>query len=74
MTAILTTYNLVWQLKTSPNYQFTKDGVCVNVKRGITIRKVLCGGSVGYCINGKFKSVKALSKELERIPINHCPF
>lgn len=67
-------YNLVWQLKTSPNYQFTDDGICINVKRGKQVRKVVVSGTKGYCINGKFKSVLQLRKEIIKIEKINCPF
>lgn len=33
MNTISITYALKWQLKTSTEYKFTKDGKCFNVKR-----------------------------------------
>ena len=67
-------YYLVWRLKSTPNYQFTKNGICINVKTGNLIRKILVGSTKGYCINGKFRSISQLKKELELIPYTDCPF
>lgn len=67
-------YELVWQLKTAPNYQFTEDGICINTLRGKQVRKVVVSGTKGYCINGKFRSVLQLRKELIKIEKSICPF
>ena len=33
------------------------------------------GGSIGYCINGKFYSLKKLRNYIEKIPKkDYCPF
>ena len=71
---ISTTYDLVWQLKCSPNYKFTKDGICINCQRGTIVRKIKNGGSIGFVINGKFKSIKVLRNELEKITEIEYPF
>jgi hypothetical protein len=67
-------YDLVWQLKTAPNYQFTDDGICINTLRGKQVRKVVVSGTKGYCINGKFRSVLQLRKELIKIEKVILPF
>lgn len=67
-------YNLKWQLKSAPNYQFTDDGICINTLRGKQVRKVVVSGTKGYCINGKFRSVLQLRKELIKIEKENCPF
>lgn len=71
---ISTTYDLVWQLKTANWYKFTKDGKCINTRTNRVIRKVLCGGSIGYCIQGVFVSATKLRAQLERIEDVFCPF
>jgi hypothetical protein len=38
-------YNLKWQLKTAPNYQFTDNGICINTLRGKIVRKVVVSGT-----------------------------
>lgn len=67
-------YDMKWQLKTAPNYQFTDDGICINTIRGKQVRKVVVSGTKGYCINGKFKSVAQLRLELIKIEEPSCPF
>lgn len=68
-------YVLIWQLKEATNYKFTKDGICFNTLTDKQIKKVLVNRSIGYCINGKFKSLNTLRKQLEKIPQEiKCPF
>lgn len=71
---ILTNYTVLWELKYSPNYKFTKRGICINTKTGRIIKKTLNGGSIGYCINGKFRSLKYLRPQLVKIKHIDCPF
>lgn len=66
MITIPTNYTLVWSYKNDPKYQFTKEGICINIQTGRIIRKVLVGGCKGFCLNGKFKSLKSLRFELVR--------
>ena len=56
MTTISVEYTIKYQLDFSPNYQWTKDGKCFNMKTGREITQVYSNGSIGYCINGNFKS------------------
>lgn len=70
---ISTTYDLKFRLRDATNYGFTKDGICINTKTNRIIKKILCGNSKGYCINGKFQSEKNL--KLEEYPKKeYCPF
>jgi hypothetical protein len=61
---ISNTYSLVWVYKNDPKYQFTSDGICINVQSGRIIRKVIVGGSKGFCLNGKFISISKLKTEI----------
>lgn len=62
-------------MQSAPNYQFTTDKKCFNKKTGRRIKQTYCGGSIRYCINGKFRSLSSLRKELELIPkTTDCPF
>lgn len=74
MNTISKTYTLIWQISDAPQYQFTKDGKCFNVRTGNQIKKTLVGGSVGYCIKGKFRSSKRLRKKLIKIQDIKTPF
>jgi hypothetical protein len=75
MNSISVTYTLKYQLVFAPNYQWTSDGKCFNVKTGRQLKQVYSNGSIGYCINGKFKSLSYLRKKLILIPEkNNIPF
>lgn len=74
MSTILTTYTLVWRLKFAPNYQWTKNGMCINITRSKILKKCYNSGCVGYNIKGRFYSLKYLRTQLEKIPKNICPF
>lgn len=71
---ITVNYDLKWQLKSTPNYQFTDDGICINTLRGKQVRKVVVSSTKGYCIKGKFKSVAQLRPELVKIEKSILPF
>lgn len=74
MNSISVTYTLKYQLKSATHYQFTTDNHCFNIKSGRKIKQTYCGGSIGYCINGKFRSLTSLRCELQRISKEDCPF
>jgi hypothetical protein len=75
MTTVTVTYTCKYRLKTANNYLWTLCGKCYNLKSGRLIKQVYKGGCIGYVINGKFKSLKALRKELEIIPkTKYYPF
>jgi hypothetical protein len=71
---VSTTYDVIWQLKDHTHYKFTKDGICINSKRNKIVKRVKNGGSIGYCISGKFYSLTSLRNELEKITNIECPF
>jgi hypothetical protein len=71
---LILNYDLKWRLKSTPNYQFTNEGICINILRGKIVKKTIVSSTIGYCINGKFRSCKSLRNELELIPIIECPF
>lgn len=68
MNTISVSYAVYWRLKTAEEYQFTKRGICFNVKSGKQIKKVYKSRCIGYNIRGKFKSLKAIRPLLEKIP------
>jgi len=67
-------YILKYCIDFAPHYQFTNTKELINTKTGRKIRKVLCGRSVGYCINGNFKSLNTLRKHLVKVEAIDCPF
>ena len=73
-TSLIKSYNLVWQVKDAPNYQFTQNGECVNTQRGKEIKQVLIGYTLGFCIKGKFQSLANLRKRLVKVETTNCQF
>lgn len=57
-----------YRLKSNPNYVYSTDKLCYNIKTGRVINQILKGSTIGYVINGKFKSLKTLKVDLELIP------
>jgi hypothetical protein len=74
MNSISVNYTLKFELSTSTNYQWTSCGKCFNVKTGRQIKQVYNNGSIGYSINGRFKSLKYLRPLLVRIKVTNHPF
>lgn len=64
-----------YRLKSNPNYIFSTDDICFNLKTQRVINQIMKGGTIGYIINNKFKSLNCLRADLEIIPKKqHCPF
>ncbi len=74
MITVSTTYALKWQHKQYHNYKWSECGKLFNGMTGRQIKKTVCGGSIGYCIKGKFQSVNTLRSQLELIPEQESPF
>jgi hypothetical protein len=74
MNTITITYTLVWQHSDYPNYQFTKCKKCFNVSRGKELKMIMIGGSIGFCIAGKFQSLAAIRNKLTKIKNEDLPF
>lgn len=74
MNTISVTYTLRFQLSFAPNYHWTSCGKCFNIKTGRQIKQVYNNGSIGYSINGGFKSLKYLRTKLVKIQVVECPF
>ena len=75
MQTISITYTLVWQINFATNYKFSKCKKLFNCKTNKEIKQIMNGGSIGYCINGKFYSLKKLRNYIEKIPKkDYCPF
>lgn len=66
-----------YRLKNNINYVFSTDKICFNLTTKRVIKQIMKGSTIGYIINGKFKSLKVLKSELELIPKpkkENCPF
>lgn len=74
MTVFTRDIDLVWHYSDSPNYQFDRDGNCYNVKTGRQLKRTVIGYTEGYCLKGKFKSLKVIREKLIKIEDNECPF
>ena len=69
MHTISITYTLIFQVSFATEYKFSKCKKLFNCKRNKEIHQTMNGGSIGYCIRGKFYSLTFLRKYLEKIPI-----
>ena len=74
MHSITTNYNLIYNYRLSDNYQFTEELKCINIKRNTLVKRTLVGYTEGYCLNGKFKSIAAIKKDLVFIGKIIVPF
>ena len=74
MNCISISYTLIWELDFAPNYKWSKCGKCFNSKTNKQIKQVYNNGSIGYNINGSFKSLNYLRKHLVKIKIVKLPF
>jgi hypothetical protein len=74
MQTISVTYTLKYELDFAPQYKWSKNNKCFNVKTGRQIKQTYVGGSIGYCICGKFYSLTTLRKHLVKIKKEIIPF
>lgn len=74
MTVFTGGVDLVWEYSDSDNYKFDKEGNCYNLRTGKQLKRTLIGYTEGYCLNGKFKSLKQIRNKLQRIESVDCPF
>lgn len=63
-------YFAKYRLKNNPNYIFSTCGLCFNQKSGKLVKQITKGYTIGYLIDGKFRSLNRLRDELEIIPKN----
>ena len=57
---------LVWEIP-GTNYQFNKEGKCLNIKTNKEVKMILNGRSKGFCLNGKFQSLSKIRPQLKKI-------
>jgi hypothetical protein len=68
-------YKAKYRLKDNENYIFSTCGLCFNLKSGKLVKQITKCYTIGYLINGKFKSLEVLRQNLELIPKkSNCPF
>lgn len=74
MKTFTVTYTVKYELSTNPNYIWTKETLCFNIKTGRMIKQVYKNGMIGYCIESKFISLKKLKPMLRKPKNIRCPF
>ena len=75
MNSFTITYTCKYCLDFAPEYIWSKCGKCYNTKTGRLIKQIYKGGSIGYIIRGKFKTISKLRKCLTEIKQDYyCPF
>lgn len=74
MNSISISYTLKFELDFAPEYKWSEDNQCFNVKTGRKIKQVYNNGCLGYSIRGNFKSLKFLRTKLRKIKIEKLPF
>ena len=50
-------YTVKNELNFAPHYVWLSDNSCFNIRTGRKIKQVLVSGCIGYCIDGKFRSL-----------------
>lgn len=74
MQTLSVTYTYNYCIGFAPNYVFTTNKLCVNIKTNRIIKKVYNSGCLGYNIQGKFYSLTFLRNHLTKIKKQICPF
>jgi len=74
MSTFTVTYTIKYELSFANYYVWNKYKECFNLKTGRKIKQVMVGGSIGYIIDGKFKSLKYLKKFLIKPKKEDLPF
>ncbi len=74
MNTFTITYTVDYKLSNAQEYVFTKDKECFNLKTGKRIKQSSKGGSIGYYIRGKFRTLFYLRKYLVKPEKQICPF
>ena len=74
MSTVLITYTIKYELSISTKYKWLNNNMCYNSKTGRIIKQTICGGSIGYVIDGKFCSLKYLRPLLVKPQKELCPF
>ena len=74
MATVTATCAIKYELEFAPHYVWLSNDLCYNLKTGRFVRQVLVGGCIGYCIDGRFRSLTALRPRLVRPKRVECPF
>lgn len=71
---ISVTYDVKWSVKDHSHYIVTPCGKVINERTGKILKRIMNGGSIGYCIESKFYTLKTLRTMLEKIENVSVPF
>jgi hypothetical protein len=74
MQTVTITYTIKFILDFASHYKWLDNNQCYNAKTGRIIKQVSNNGSIGYIINGKFKSLEYLRKHLINPKPENFPF
>jgi len=74
MDSISITYTIKYELDFATKYKWLNNNQCYNSKTGRIIKQVYSGGSIGYCINRKFFTLKYLRQHLVKPKKELLPF
>ena len=66
--------NIKFEIKEATKYGVTADGRVFNQQTRRELKRCLIGLTPGYCINGKFQSLKQLRKRLVKPQKIKVPF
>lgn len=71
---ILINYTIKYELDFASHYKWLNNNQCYNARTGRLLKQTMVGGSIGYVINGKFKTLTYLRKHLKKPKKFACPF
>lgn len=71
---ITLTFKIQWRITGHDDYAIVDHNLLVNVKRGRIVKQVMNGGSIGYCLNGKFYTLSKLRPLLVKPKVSNIPF
>ena len=74
METISVNYSLKWEHTEHTYYKWSACGKLFNTKTNRQIKKTICGGSIGYWIDGNFTTLTKLRLQLRLIKKEYCPF
>ena len=74
MQTVTITYTIKYELNFASHYKWLNNDQCYNVKTGRMIKQVCNNGCIGYVIDGKFKSLTFLRKNLVKPKQINLPF
>ena len=74
MQSISITYTIKYFIDFAPNYGWTNDNKCFNLKTNRQIKQVYNNGCIGYSIKGKVYSLHKLRNHLVKVVKCNLPF